>query len=120
MMGLAVAMVFFLVLFILAICLILLISTIFVYRKAGYAGWEAIVPVYSTICLLNLIGWHPAMVLISFVPLVNFIFLLVVLVKVLQTFNASLGLILLVILLPFIGVPIWAFSNKYQYEGVPC
>ncbi len=107
---------------ILAITLLLfafmLVCVIMIYRKGGYAGWEAVVPVYNQICWIRLAGINPWLMLLYFVPFANIVFLCWSYVKVLKCFGCGAGMILLFLFVPYVGAPILAFSKKYTYLGV--
>lgn len=100
------------------ICLFFNICNILIYRKAGYSGWEPFIPIYNVVCKLNMIGMHPALVLVTYLPVIGWIFSLVILFKLVKSFDMSIGMFLLILFVPIIGYPIWALSNRYQYEGV--
>lgn len=97
--------------------LLMLVCEVFIFRKAGFMGWESIIPIYSCACNLQMIGWHPILCLVSLIPTVGSVFSLVVLYKRARCFGISFGMFLVILFFPLIGFPVWAFSKKYQYEG---
>lgn len=44
-----------------------------VFTKAGIAGWSALIPIVNTYVLVKIAGYHGAMTLLSFIPIVNII-----------------------------------------------
>lgn len=102
----------------LILCILMTVSVIIIYRKGGYAGWEALIPIYGQICWVRLAGINPLLLLLCFVPFANIVFLYWSFVKVLKCFGCDVGMILLVLFLPCVGAPILAFSKKYTYLGV--
>lgn len=54
-----------------SLLLIVIISNIFIFRKAGYSGWEFIVPVYNKVCMLNMIGKPKKYILLLLIPYIN-------------------------------------------------
>ena len=97
--------------------LIVMISNIFIFRNAGYSGWEFIVPVYNKVCMLNMIGKPEKYILLLLIPYINSVFLIWLMYKFMKCFQLNILWFLLLILFPVIIYPIWAFSKKIQYEG---
>ena len=101
------------------------------YRKAGYKGWEAIVPFYNTWCMLKLIGlpaWHSVIIFLSpflfFIPVAGGLFGVAYMFYMLclswmfyKTYGVSMPMFILSIFFSIIVLPIIAFSNKYDYQG---
>lgn len=126
----------YIIVIIAAALLIVLISTIcqaFLYRKAGYVGWEALVPFYNTWCKMRLIGlpgWV-ASVIVVITPLTSILpktisnilsipILLLnlwVFLKYFECYGVKQNMIVFTFFLPVIGLPIIAFSHKYEYQG---
>lgn len=88
-----------------------------VFEKAGKPGWAAIIPIYSTIVMLEIIGkpiWW--IVLIIFVPCANIVFLIWTYNLLSKSYGQSEGFTVGLVLLPVIFFPILGFGN-YQYLG---
>lgn len=70
-----------------------------VFKKAGYQGWESIVPFYNAYVLCDIVFGNGLLFLISFVPYVNVVFVYVLYFKLAGVFNKStaygLGLVFL-------------------------
>ena len=107
----------------LAVIVFLIVCSWKVFVKAGKPGWASIVPGYSSWVLAEIggkPGWWGLMVLLGFIPFVGaivaLIFSVLILLGVARNFGkdevfAIFGLILF----PFVGFPILAFSNaKYM------
>jgi hypothetical protein len=88
-----------------------------VFSKAGQPGWAAIVPVYNTYVLLRMVGRPGWWLALLFVPIANVVILVLVMVDLATAFGKSGGFAALLILLPFVGLPILAFSNDAVYRG---
>ncbi len=53
-----------------------------VFRKAGYPGWGAIIPIYNAYVLVKIAGLHGATVLLYLIPIVNLVFSIIVAIRV--------------------------------------
>jgi hypothetical protein len=87
-----------------------------VYTKAGQPGWAVIVPFYNIYVLIKIAGrpgWWLAM---FFVPLANVVFAIVLMIDLAKAFGKGGGFAVLLILFPFVGVPILAWSDA-RYIG---
>ncbi|MCH5683621.1 DUF5684 domain-containing protein [Niabella sp. W65] len=101
---------------ILIIGVILIISLWKIYQKAGYQGWEAIVPIYNIYILLKIVGkpwWWLLLMCIPYVGLVWHIWSYNMLSK---SFGKTEGFTAGLVLLPFIFFPILAFGDA-RYLG---
>jgi Family of unknown function (DUF5684) len=108
----------FLVIFVimLALMILVIVSTWKVYTKAGQPGWASIVPFYNVYVLLKIVGrpgWWLALLL---VPIVNLVILIIVYVDLARSFGKGGGFAVLMIFLPFIAFPILAWGNA-TYRG---
>jgi len=100
----------------LLLSLFLIICYIKIFSKAGRKWWEAIIPIYSTYVLLKIVGRPGWWLLLFFIPLVNIIALIVVMVDLAKVFGKGVGTAIGLILLPIIFVPVLAFG-KAKYSG---
>jgi hypothetical protein len=92
-----------------------------VYAKAGKPGWAALIPIYNLVVLLQIVRkplWWIAMFII---PLVNFIFLILLYIELAKAFGKSGGFAAGLIFLAIIFFPILGFgSSQYVYgDGAP-
>jgi hypothetical protein len=82
--------------------------------------WVAFVPFVQVIVLLHVIdksGWNIFLLLI---PVVNFILMIIWVVKGFLSFSVNVGIIVLSIIFSIFGLImllVVAFSDKYQYSG---
>jgi uncharacterized membrane protein YhaH (DUF805 family) len=119
--GAAVAMggvfIFFIVIY-LAFCVLMIVCGWKIFEKAGKPGWAAIVPIYSIIVMLEIIGkpwWYIFMFLI---PIYGQIILPIMLTHDFsKSFGKDIGFTLGLIFLPFIFYPMMAFSRDIRYIG---
>jgi len=87
-----------------------------VFTKAGKPGWAAIVPIYNTIVLLEIIGRPVWWFLLLFIPFVNIIVSVVVALDLAKAFgkDAVFGIVALW-LFSIVGMLILGFGDaKYQ------
>ncbi len=88
-----------------------------IFSKAGKPGWAAIIPIYSTIVLLEIVRKPTWWFFMLFIPLVNIYFLIVIVNELSKAFGKSTGFTLGLIFLPFIFLPILGFgSAQYVYN----
>ena len=104
-------------LFIWLVLIVLIIASMWkVFTKAGKPGWASLIPIYN-LYVLNEIGGKPGWwLLLYFIPVVNIVISILVLVGVAQNFGKGAGFAIGLIFLPMIFYPILAFSDA-QYVG---
>ncbi|MFA6184537.1 MAG: DUF5684 domain-containing protein [Candidatus Shapirobacteria bacterium] len=104
--------------FICFLFLILMLASAWkIFVKAGKPGWAALVPVYNMVVLLEIVGMPIWYIFLMFIPLVNIIIGLVVLLNLVKSFKKSMGFVLGLIFLPMIFYPILAFG-KSRYTKI--
>lgn len=121
-------------LLLLALLIFLIITYIKLYKKSGQAGWEAIIPYYSSWIECKITGCHwivfIAIIANSALSLFNInlgrldtIFSLLSTFGYVATtynlskkFNKDTGFFVGMLLLPIVFIPILAFSNKEKYD----
>lgn len=87
-----------------------------VYTKAGQPGWASIIPFYCNYVLFDIAMGNGILFLLLFVPVVNFVMLLIVTIKLGAAFGKGGGFIAGMIFLPYIFIPMLGFGNS-QYIG---
>ena len=102
------------ILLILLVLAIPIVSTWFLYKKANKPGWAAIVPIYSTLVWLEIIGKPWYWLLLFCIPYVNLIIIVWATNLTSKSYGKEEGFTFGLILLPFLFYPILAFgSSKY-------
>ena len=84
--------------------------------KANEPGWAAIVPIYNIVVMLKIIGKPIWWIALYFIPVVNFVVGILIVVSFAKSFGKSTGYAIGMILLPFIFLPMLAFSDA-TYQG---
>ena len=87
-----------------------------IFTKAGRPGWAAIIPIYNLIVLLDIIHKPVWWIILFFIPLVNFIILILCNLELAKVFGKGAGMAIGLILLPFVFVPILGFGSA-EYQG---
>ena len=105
------------IIFYLAIAVLMIASMWKVFVKAGQPGWACLVPIYN-IYVMTLIakkpGWWTAIILL--VPIVNYVFLIMLFNGISKAFGKDVGFTVGLVLLGIVFWPILAFSDA-QYVG---
>ena len=101
----------------LAISLLVIASMWKVFTKAGKPGWAAIIPIYNTIVLLEIVGKPIWWIILLLIPFVNIIVLLIVINELSKSFGRGVGTTLGLIFLGFIFLPILAFGSAQYQRG---
>jgi multidrug efflux pump subunit AcrB len=83
-----------------------------IFKKAGKAGWPAIVPIYGTYVLLQIVKRPWWWLLLLLVPGVNIVILIIVLYDLAKAFGKSWGWLLLLIFLNFFAYLGLAIGNS--------
>jgi hypothetical protein len=100
---------------VLAVFYIVVMWKIFV--KAGKPGWGCIIPIYNIILQMEIAGRPGWWVLLMFIPGVNVIINIIVLLDIAKAFGKGTGFGIGLILLGFIFLPILAFGDA-KYIGI--
>jgi hypothetical protein len=87
-----------------------------VFTKAGQPGWAAIIPIYNTYTLCKIAGRPGWWLILFFIPFVNFIVGIIVLIDLATAFGKGGGFAVGLILLGIIFIPILGFGSA-QYRG---
>nr|MBK9652990.1 hypothetical protein [Bacteroidota bacterium] len=89
-----------------------------IYTKAGKPGWASIIPMYSNLVFLEIIGKPWWWLLMLFIPIVNIVFIVWGANLLSKSFGKTEGFTAGLIILSFIFMPILAFgSAKYIGPG---
>ena len=89
-----------------------------VFTKAGKPGWAAIIPIYNLVVLLQIAGKPLWWIVLLFIPIVNIVIAVMVMISVAKAFGKGTGFALGLLFLSPIFIPILGFSDA-QYTGAP-
>lgn len=98
------------------ISVIIIIGMWKIFEKAGKPGWAAIIPIYNTIVLLEIVGKPIWWIFLFLIPCVNIIFVVWTYNLLSKSFGQSEGFTVGLLLLSFIFIPLLGFGN-YKYIG---
>ena len=87
-----------------------------IFVKAGQPGWASIVPIYNTVVMLQIAGKPVWWLVLFFIPLVNFVIIIMVMLAFAKVFGKGGGFVAGMIFLPFIFWPMLAFGDA-TYQG---
>lgn len=87
-----------------------------VFVKAGEPGWAAIVPIYNAYVLFKIAWGKGILFLLMCIPVVNFVAMIMVYVKLAKAFGKGTGFAVGLIFLAPIFMCILGFGDA-QYEG---
>ena len=87
-----------------------------IYEKAGKPGWAALIPVYTWIVMLEIVGKPIWWIFLFFIPCVNIVFMIWTVNLLSKSFGQSEGFTVGLILLGFVFYPSLGFGS-YQYLG---
>ncbi|MBN2790710.1 MAG: DUF805 domain-containing protein [Candidatus Delongbacteria bacterium] len=105
------------VLVIVAFVLYELIAMWKVFEKAGQPGWGIFIPIYNTYIMLKIAGRPGWWLLLFFVPIVNFVIAIIMMVDIAKNFGKSGMFALGLILLGFIFYPILGYGDAQWNPG---
>lgn len=81
------------------------------FEKAGKPGWAALIPIYNTIILLEIVGKPMIWILWLIIPCVNVVFGIWLINLVGKSFGKSEGFTIGLVIFPYIFWPILGFSS---------
>ena len=83
-----------------------------VFVKAGQPGWKCIIPFYNYYIILKIVGRPGWWLILYFIPIVNIVILIIVMLDLAKSFSKSTGFTVGLILLSFIFIPILGFGPR--------
>jgi hypothetical protein len=97
--------------------LFMIITTWIIFQKAGKPGWACLIPIYSTIVMLEIVDRPIWWIVLYFVPIANLIIGIIVTFDLAKAFGKDIGYGFGLLFLPLIFMPILAFGDA-QHVGV--
>jgi hypothetical protein len=96
---------------------ILIVAHWKIYTKAGRPGWASIIPFYNVYVLLKIVGRPGWWLVLYFIPVVNFIAWIIVMLDLSKAFGRGVGLAIGLILLPGLFHLVLAFGSAQYVRG---
>ena len=103
-------------LFVLAIVVLMIASMWKIFTKAGKPGWACLIPIYSTIVLLEIVGKPTWWLILFFIPFVNYVFIIWTMNMLSKSFGKDVGYTAGMLLLGIVFFPMLAFGDA-TYQG---
>lgn len=100
----------------LAVAVFYLVTGWKIFTKAGKPGWAVIIPIYNIVVMLEIVQRPIWWIILFFIPVVNVVIAIMMLVDLAKVFGKGTGFALGLIFLSFIFYPILAFGSA-SYEG---
>lgn len=100
----------------LVVAVIVIVAMWKIFTKAGEPGWGAIIPIYNTYLMFKIAMGNGWLFLLLFVPVVNFVIEIMVMIKLAKAFGHGVGFGLGLIFLSPIFILILAFGSS-DYIG---
>jgi hypothetical protein len=100
----------------LAVVLMMIASLWKVFEKAGQPGWAVLVPIYNVMTLLKMTGKPSWWLALFFVPVANFVVMILIVVALAKSFGKSTGFGLGMLFFGFVFYPILGFGDA-QYTA---
>ena len=105
------------IIFIYLAFIVLMIASMWtIFSKAGKPGWAALVPIYNLIVLLDIVGKPWWWLLLMFIPIVNFVVVIMIYHNLSLSFGKGAGFTVGLILLGIVFLPLLAFGDA-EYVG---
>ena len=117
MIGLLVFLIFILFLIPIGIGIFTIVCNWLIFKKAGKEGWEAIVPIYNTVVLIEITGLPMWYIALFFVPFANIFASVMIYLELARRFKQSAGFGVGLFFLTPIFLGILAFDKKMVYES---
>ena len=100
----------------LVICIVIIVAEWKIYTKAGVPGWACLIPFYGAYKLFEIAGMNGWMFLLCFIPIVNIIIVIKLMIDLAKAFGKGVGFGLGLIFLNPIFMCILGFGSD-QYVG---
>ena len=88
-----------------------------VFKKAGKNGWEAIIPVYNLVVLIEIAELPLWYIALFFVPFANVYAIFKIYIELAHKFGKSTGFGIGMVFIPTVFMAILAFSKEANYLG---
>ena len=88
-----------------------------VYKKAGRKGWEALIPIYNFVVMIQIAELPMWYIVLYFIPFANIYAMFKIYIELAHKFGKSTGFGVATVFFSIICLPILAFSKNVTYNG---
>lgn len=106
------------IIIVIAIFIVMIVSMWKLFQKAGREGWEAIIPIYNSYVMTQLVNKPGYWVILMLIPYVGMIWSIWVINLFVKGFGKDAGYTVGILFLPFIFLPMLAFGDA-KWQGTP-
>jgi hypothetical protein len=100
------------VLFFFAIITFLIVIMWKFFKKAGFKGYESLIPIHNLVVLIQIAGKPISYFFLLLIPIVNIIYMVKIINGISRSFGKGVGFTLGLIFLPIIFLPILVWGNS--------
>jgi len=100
-------------LFMTALAVFMIVCMWKIFRKAGKNGWEAIIPIYNIVVLLEIVGLPTWNIILFIIPFANIYIMFKIYIELAHKFNKSTLFGVATIFFGIIFLPILAFGDNH-------
>ena len=101
----------------LVVAVITIVALWKVYKKAGYEGWETLIPIYNLVVMFKIAGLSPWNILLLFVPFVNIYIVFRLYINLAHKFGKSTAFGVGIVFLSIVFLPLMAFDDNCVYQN---
>lgn len=101
----------------LVVSVVVIVSLWKIFKKAGKNGWEAIIPIYNFIVLLEICELPIWQIVLFMIPFANIYIMFKIFIELAKKFGKDTGFGVLTAFFPYVCLPILAFSDA-KYDGL--
>jgi len=103
-------------LFYAALAIVMVVAMWKVFTKAGKPGWAAIIPIYNSMVLAEIVGRPGWVGLLNLIPFINIYISIILALDLAKAFGKDVVFGVLTIFFPFVMYPILGFGSS-RYVG---
>lgn len=100
----------------LVVAVITIVALWKVDKKAGYEGWETLIPIYNLVIMFKIAGLSPWNILLLFVPFVNIYIVFRLYINLAHKFGKSTAFGVGIVFLSIVFLPLMAFDDNCVYQ----
>ena len=98
------------------LCVVVLVAMYKLFKKAGEAGWKAIIPIYNLYIFYKITWGNGLLFLLLLIPFVNIVISIITYYKLAKAFGYGLLFTIGLLFIPWIFLLILGFGSA-EYQG---